>query len=300
MKNFKTNGKSYEYGTIMIPAKNQNLSVSEIYTFLNDVAQESHINIDAVSTGLNDGIDLGSNNFRNIELPKVALIVGSGITSYDAGEIWHLLDTRYDIVATKLDTKNFGRANLNRYNTIIMVNSYSGLDEGNTKKLRSWIQDGGTLIAYRNALRWLNSKELMKIDFKKNSITAKNISFEQRGDFRGAQVIGGAIFETKLDRSHPINFGYKNDKLAMFRNTTLFINPNKNSYDNPIQYTENPLLSGYISEKNLDSLSLSVPLKIGGIGRGNIIGFTDNTNFRAFWYGTNKLLMNAIFFRDEM
>lgn len=300
LKSFKANGKSYDYGTIMIPAKNQDLSSSEIYTFLDDAAKESHINIDAVSTGLNDGIDLGSRNFRNLELPKVALLVGDGMTSYDAGEIWHLLDTRYDIVATKLDTKSFGRADLSRYNTIIMVNSRSGLNDNNTKKLKSWIQDGGTLVAYRSALRWLNSKELMKIDFKKNNnVTAKNISYEQRGDFRGAQVIGGAIFETKLDRSHPINFGYKNDKLAMFRNTTLFINPDKNSYNNPIQYTKNPLLSGYISEENLDSLSLSVPLKIGGIGRGNIIAFTDNTNFRAFWYGTNKLLMNAIFFRDE-
>ncbi|WP_412561233.1 M14 family zinc carboxypeptidase [Winogradskyella sp. MIT101101] len=300
LKTFKANGKSYDYGTIMIPAKNQDLSSSEIYTFLDDAAKESHINIDAVSTGLNDGIDLGSRNFRNLELPKVALLVGDGMTSYDAGEIWHLLDTRYDIVATKLDTKSFGRADLSRYNTIIMVNSRSGLNDNNTKKLKSWIQDGGTLVAYRSALRWLNSKELMKIDFKKNNnVTAKNISYEQRGDFRGAQVIGGAIFETKLDRSHPINFGYKNDKLAMFRNTTIFINPDKNSYNNPIQYTKNPLLSGYISEENLDSLSLSVPLKIGGIGRGNIIAFTDNTNFRAFWYGTNKLLMNAIFFRDE-
>ena len=222
------------------------------------------------------------------------------MTSYDAGEIWHLLDTRYDIVATKLDTKNFGRADLSRYNTIIMVNSYSGLNEGNTNKLKSWIQDGGTLIAYRNALRWLNSKKLMKIDFKKSSITAKNISYEQRGNFSGAQVIGGAIFETQLDRSHPINFGYKNDRLPMFRNTTLFIKPNKNSYDNPIQYSKNPLLSGYISEENLDSLSETIPLKLGRIGRGNIVAFTDNTNFRAFWYGTNKLLMNAIFFRDEM
>ena len=300
MKNFKANGTEYEYGTIMIPAKNQSLSVDEIYSFLNDVAQESHITIDPVSTGLNDGIDLGSNNFRTLELPKVALVVGSGMTSYDAGEIWHLLDTRYDIVATKLDTKNFGRADLSRYNTIIMVNSYSGLNEGNTNKLKSWIQDGGTLIAYRNALRWLNSKKLMKIDFKKNSITAKNISYEQRGNFSGAQVIGGAIFETQLDRSHPINFGYKNDRLPMFRNTTLFIKPNKNSYDNPIQYTKNPLLSGYISEENLDSLSETIPLKLGRIGRGNIVAFTDNTNFRAFWYGTNKLLMNAIFFRDEM
>jgi hypothetical protein len=300
MKNFKANGTEYEYGTIMIPAKNQSLSVDEIYSFLNDVAQESHITIDPVSTGLNDGIDLGSNNFRTLELPKVALVVGSGMTSYDAGEIWHLLDTRYDIVATKLDTKNFGRADLSRYNTIIMVNSYSGLNEGNTNKLKSWIQDGGTLIAYRNALRWLNSKKLMKIDFKKSSITAKNISYEQRGNFSGAQVIGGAIFETQLDRSHPINFGYKNDRLPMFRNTTLFIKPNKNSYDNPIQYSKNPLLSGYISEENLDSLSETIPLKLGRIGRGNIVAFTDNTNFRAFWYGTNKLLMNAIFFRDEM
>ncbi|MCB0398716.1 MAG: zinc carboxypeptidase, partial [Winogradskyella sp.] len=301
MKNFKANGKSYDYGTIMIPVKNQDINSSELHTFLNEAAQESHIKIDAVSTGLNEGIDLGSRNFRSLELPKIALLVGDGVTSYDAGEIWHLLDTRYYIVPTKLDTKNFSRADLSRYNTIIMVNSNSALDEGNTKKLKQWIQDGGTLIAYQNTLKWLDSKELLKINFKKkNSLKAKNISFEERSDFRGAQVIGGAIFETKLDRSHPINFGYKNDKLAMFRNTTLFIKPNKNSYDNPIQYTENPLLSGYISEENLDSLKLSIPFITGRISRGNIIAFTDNTNFRAFWYGTNKLLMNAIFFRDEM
>ena len=300
MKTFKANGKSYDYGTVLIPAKNQDMSTTEIYVFLNDHAQESHINIDAVSTGLNDGIDLGSNNFKAIELPKIALLVGDGMTSYDAGEIWHLLDTRYDIIATKLDTKRFGRADINRYNTIIMVNSSSGLNDGNAKKLKTWIQGGGTLVAYRNALKWLNTKKLMEIKFKKKDIVAKGITHEQRRDFKGAQVIGGAIFETQLDRSHPINFGYKNDKLAMFRNTTLFINADKNSYNNPIQYTKEPLLSGYIAEENLDSLSLSVPLKIAGVGKGKIVAFTDNTNFRGFWYGTNKLLMNAIFFRDEM
>ncbi len=300
MKNFRANGKSYGYGTIMIPAKNQDMSASEIYSFLNTAAQESHISIDAVSTGLNDGIDLGSRNFRALELPKIALLVGDGITSYDAGEIWHLLDTRYNIITTKLDIKSLERTDLSRYNTIVMANSYSGLNDNNTKKLKSWIEDGGTLVAYRSALRWLNSEKLMKIDFKKNTITAENISYEQRGNFRGAQVIGGAIFKTRLDRSHPINFGYKNNELPIFRNTTLFVKPDKNSYNNPIQYTENPLMSGYISEENLDSLSRSVPLKINSIGRGNIIAFTDNTNFRAFWYGTNKLLMNAIFFREEM
>ena len=130
--------------------------------------------------------------------------------------------------------------------------------------------------------------------------TAKDISFEEKGDYNGAQVIGGAIFEAKIDRTHPINFGYKNDKIALFRNTTIFMKPSKDSYNNPIQYTERPILSGYISKPNLDSIANTVPLQIKRLGRGKVVAFTDNTNFRAFWYGTNKLLMNAIFFREEL
>ena len=86
----------------------------------------------------------------------------------------------------------------------------------------------------------------------------------------------------------------------MFRNTTFFIKADKQSYNNPIKYTRNPLLSGYISKKNLDSISNTVPFRHRSLEKGNVILFTDNTNFRAFWYGTNKLLMNAIFFSDKM
>ena len=59
-------------------------------------------------------------------------------------------------------------------------------------------------------------------------------------------------------------------------------------------------MSGYISKPNLKELANTVPFKKAGMGSGNIIYFTDNTNFRAFWYGTNKLLMYAIFFGDWM
>ena len=52
--------------------------------------------------------------------------------------------------------------------------------------------------------------------------------------------------------------------------------------------------------KNLELIKNSVPLKVNRLGRGKVILFTDNTNFRAFWYGTNKLLANAIFFGDSM
>jgi hypothetical protein len=300
MKRFSMNNKDYDYGTILIPVQNQKLNTNELHQFLSGLAKDNHVQIDAVSTGLTEGIDLGSRNFAALTQPKIALIVGDGIASYDAGEIWHLFDTRYDITVTKLDTKSIRRADLSRYNTIIVPNTWGGINDANTKKIKTWVQNGGTLIAYRNSLNWVKSKELAKIEFKKVEVPAKNVTFEERGDFRGAQFIGGAIFNTKIDRSHPINFGYKNDELAMFRNTTLFMKPDKSSYNNPIKYTKSPLLSGYISKPNLDSLATTVPLQIKGLGRGTVVAFTDNTNFRAFWYGTNKLLMNAIFFREEL
>lgn len=299
MKEFSLNGQSYDYGTIMIPAQNQQLSAEEIYDFLKKVSEESHVKITAVETGMTKGINLGSGEFRALQPQKVAIIVGEGISSYDAGEIWHLFDQRYDMKITKLDTRNLGRSELSRYTDIILPNTWN-LEEGIASNLKEWVRNGGTLIGYRNAANWLKRNDFIDFKSKENKLVAKNVSFEERRDFRGAQGIGGAIFQAKLDRSHPIAFGYKDDEIALFRNTSLFLEPDEQSYNNPIQYTKNPLLSGYISKPNLDSLATSVPFKHDRLGRGEVMIFTDNTNFRAFWYGTNKLLMNAIFFGDEM
>ncbi|VAW25731.1 Secreted protein containing N-terminal Zinc-dependent carboxypeptidase related domain, partial [hydrothermal vent metagenome] len=74
MKPFSLNGKQFDYGTILIPVQNQNVNKDELYTFLREVANESNLEIEGVNTGLTStGIDLGSNQFRNIEKPKVAM-----------------------------------------------------------------------------------------------------------------------------------------------------------------------------------------------------------------------------------
>ncbi len=301
LKPFTVEGKSYDYGTILIPVQNQKLSAAELSSFLTEVSTNSSVTITAVGTGLTEGIDLGSNQFRPLKQPKVALVVGNGVNPYDAGEIWHLFDTRYDIHITKIDTRNFNRTDLSRYTDIILPASWgSALDKQGAEKIKTWVRDGGTLIGYKNAGRWMNSNEIMKMEFKNRKDTATNISFEQRSNYFGAQVIGGAIFEAKIDRSHPIAFGYKNATLPLFRNSTIFLKADDNSYNNPIKYTSSPLLSGYVSEENLEELKNTSAFKTTGLGRGQVVYFTDNTNFRAFWYGTNKLLMNAVFFGDNM
>jgi hypothetical protein len=299
MKNFKNGGNSYEYGTIFIPVQNQKLDADELYQFLNKVANESHVNIAGVTTGLNDGIDLGSSNFSAIKKPKVAMLVGSGVVSYDSGEIWHLFDQRFDMRLTRIDLSYFAKIEISKYTHIIIPSS--NIDKAAIEKLKTWVKNGGVLVGYKNTAKWLSSSKMISLQFDKQKMdTIKNISFENKSLKSGAQFIGGAIFEANLDRSHPINFGYKNDKIALFRNSTIFIKADKKSYNNPIQYTSNPLLSGYISKENAKIIKNTVPFKAQKLGRGKVIVFTDNTNFRAFWFGTNKLLMNTIFFGDKM
>jgi len=300
MQPLESDNKNFDYGTIMIPVQNQELNSNELFEFIKDVSAEANVEIIPVTTGLTKGLSLGSNQLRALKPQKVAMIVGEGITPYDAGEIWHLFDQRYDMKLTKLDIQNFQRADLSKYTDIILPNTRGGLGKAETEKLRDWIRSGGTLIAYKNTARWLKSNKLMELKFLENEVKPKNVSFEQARDFRGAQGIGGAIFNAKLDRSHPINFGYKDDELALFRDTTIFIKADSTSYNNPIQYTSEPLLAGYISDPNLKLIANTVPFRKSGLGRGNVILFTDNTNFRAFWFGTNKLLMNAIFFGEHM
>ena len=297
-KSFKINSDYFDYGSLLIPVVGQSISSKNIYDLLNNVSNKTGIDIYALKNGYEDNIGFGSGSFTTIKTPKIGLIVGSGVRAYDAGEIWHLFDTRYEIPITKIDIKNLNRVNLSQYTHVILP-SYSGTDLSTTK-IQDFLKSGGNLIAYRSSINWLERNKFINVDFIKNDISAKDVSFEDRSKFSGAQVVGGAIFETKIDKSHPINFGFHNDVLPTFRNNTIFMKPEKNSYNNPIKYTENPLLSGYISNDNLEILKQSVPFKIKRFTSGKIFLFTDNTNFRAFWYGTNRLLMNAIYMSDKM
>lgn len=300
-KPFTHNGKMFSYGSLFVPVQNQELNSDEIFTYLSQSIPEYAIEITGVETGFTDGINLGNPNFVTLTQPKVAMIVGQGVDPSDAGEIWYMFDQKAAMPLTKIDMEQLEGVNLSKYTTLILANgSYAKISAKTATKIGQWVQNGGTLIAYQDAIKWLNKNELTELTLKTSNMEAKAVSFEQTDDYKGAQEIAGAIFETRLDLSHPINFGMPRNTLPIFRNTSIMIEPNKNSYNNPIQYTKTPLISGYISKEKLALLKETVPFQCIKKGDGNIIVFTDNTNFRAFWLGTEKLLWNAIFFSKLM
>ena len=301
MKQFKINDKFFDYGTIMVPVHNQNLNSNDIYKLLSEVSTESELNVYETNTGASQqGIDLGSRNFKTIRKPKIGLLVGDGVRSYDAGEIWYIMDTQYNIPITKIDNRILERLNLEKFTHFIFP-SFSGyLSEVTINKIKSWVEGGGTLILYRDAITWAKENKLIEIDFIEKELAAENINFINKNNFKRAQSISGAIFKANLDRTHPINFGIENNSIALFRNTDIFLKPDDDSFNNPIVYDKNPLISGYISKENLESLSKTVPFKIQAMGDGKIIIMTDNTNFRGYWIGTQHILANMIFYSHLM
>ena len=301
MKKFKINNKSFDYGTIMIPTQNQNLNPNEIHKILSEVSVTSELNIYGTNTGASqEGIDLGSRNFKTIKKPKIGLLVGDGVRSYDAGEIWYIMDRQYNIPITKIDTRILERLNLEKYTHFIFPSFTGNLSSKTLNKIKSWIEKGGTLILYREAIKWAKRNHLIEIEIIENELIAENVDFVNRTNFKRAQSISGAIFKANLDRTHPINFGIENNSISLFRNTDIFIKPDNESYNNPIKYDKNPLISGYTSKENLKTLSNTVPFKIQSIENGRVIIMTDNTNFRGYWIGTQHFLANMIFYSNFM
>ena len=107
------------------------------------------------------GIDLGSRFIRPVTKPKAAMLIGHGIRSYEAGEVWHLLDTRVGMPITKIPMRNFKTANLSKYNVLVLVSGSYDLDESQRDKLKDWVKSGKTLITIGTASKWLINKEIV-------------------------------------------------------------------------------------------------------------------------------------------
>lgn len=296
--------KDFPAGSLVIPTGFQKLSATELHEAIALAAKASQQHVYATTTGFNlKGIDLGSNNISAVREPKVLMLVGQGTSQYEAGEIWHLMDTKVGMSISKIDLGLFGRVNLYDYNTLILTSgSYNSLGAAQINHLKDWLNRGGTIISLRMASQWLQSQEIVKEEYLTTE-SAKGpdfVPFASRRDFEGAQAIGGSIYLGHLDITHPLGFGYRNVEIPVYRNTTIFFKPSKNKYQTPVRYTQNPLLGGYVSSNNLEKVKQSASVLVSQVGQGRVIHFVDNPNFRGTWFGTNKLFFNAIFYGDKM
>jgi hypothetical protein len=184
--------------------------------------------------------------------------------------------------------------------------SYSQLDSVQLQKIKQWVAKGNTLITIAGASKWAIQKKLVKeaLTKKPKESKAKDIvrsAYVNASEELGRERLGGAIFEVDVDQTHPLGFGYRSSKLPVYKNNSVFIAPSKNAYATVAKYTKNPHIDGYISTNNLDTfLKPSASLIVSPLGKGRVVLFADNPNFRGSWYGTNRLFLNALFLGNHI
>ena len=124
----------------------------------------------------------------------------------------------------------------------------------------------------------------------------ESLSYKDKIKLSARKRIAGAIFDTKIDLSHPLTFGYNNTNLPLFRNSTLIMETGQQPFITVAKYTASPLLSGYTDQNLVNRLAHNAALVAHNYGQGRVIASSDVLAFRGYWLGSSKLLANSLFF----
>jgi hypothetical protein len=287
----------------MVPVGDQfDINKEDLHDLIKEGTRKFEVQAYAVYTGMTiKGNGLGSESFLSLEKPRVMMIVEGTVSSYEAGEVWHLFEDRMKMPLVKVPERLFSRTDLSRYNVIIMVSGrYMLLNKKEKDRLSAWVSDGNTLITLATASDWVIKQKIVDealIESKKDSLSEnERMNYDTSEGSLGKQQMGGAIFGVDLDLTHPIGFGYNDRSVPVYKNNRVWLSPSKNRFSTVAKYQSDPHIDGYITKENLEKMKQAASIIVSKKGKGRVVLFADNPNFRGAWYGTNKLFMNAVFF----
>ena len=306
-----SNQKSFGYGSLLLPVSLQKKDASEIFSLLQQAQKQFQVPMYGVDSGYSlKGVDLGSRHIKPLKKVKAAMLIGTGTRSYEAGEVWHLLDTRIHMPITKIPLRNFNSINFDKYTSLVLVSGTYSLTKKQQEKIKTWVSKGNTLITIGTASKWAIQKKLVKeklTDVERDSLskdTTKTVGrkpYVDASENLGKENVGGIILRVDIDTTHPLAFGYRDSSIPVYKNNTVWLKPSKNAYATVAKYTKTPLIDGFITKKNMEkNVTSSASLLVSKIGMGRVVLFADNPNFRGSWYGTNRLFLNALFLGDKI
>ncbi|WNC72049.1 M14 family zinc carboxypeptidase [Thalassotalea psychrophila] len=293
--------ENFSAGTIVIPQGLQ--QDDKWFNILTSIQKQVPIELTTIASGLTvQGIDLGSPSLKSLTPIKVLMMGGQGVTPNEAGHMLYYLDNTLNIPVSIIETSRLAKIDLSAYSHIIMVDGeYKTMPEGTSKRLKAWLEQGGSIYAQKRALKYLAAKNLLDASFASKSeinrlFSTHDLSYEDKSALAAQKLIAGTIFSTKLDLSHPLAYGYNEETLPIFKNSTVIIEQPSKPFVTVARFSNSPLLSGYAAPEMIDKVSGNAAIIAHNVGRGRIIASSSNLVFRGYWQGTAKIVANALFF----
>ena len=314
---------SFARGTIVVPFDRQEKSRDEIQAIMESVAALDGVTVHSLTSGQSTvgtaGVNVGGRSFAELKQPKVMVVIGRDTDLYNAGEIWHLLDYRMQMPLTLRDRDRLGEIDWNQYTHIVFSGGeYESYMPAYADRIRQWVAEGGTLIGIRQGAYWVRDNVLDYVEpvagevlppeedlgtgtghdelLTEEADDTERHDYADKQDIEAAALVRGTIVSGDLDITHPLGFGYADRNIALHKNLSDILERPLNPFATVISYQTPLVLSGYASAENQSDIEGTAALIAERKGGGSVILFADDPNFRATWFGTNKLFMNALFY----
>ena len=237
------------------------------------------------------------------------MCIRDSFNSYTAGQLWYLLDKETELGISKLRMSRLKSLNLNKYDVLLFPGVRGTVDSSLVNKLKTWVLNGGTLIATEGSAQFLTKKSGMNkvkvVEAPKPKMEGIPPSaytrYEDRSDSLGLKRIPGTAFYGIIDNSHPLAFGVP-DRLYTLKQSVSALMPNP-SLQTVGYYHKDPMklkVSGYASVENRKLLAGKTFAAVQPMGRGKIVYLVDNTQYRMFWVGPSRMVQNAVMLLPNM
>ena len=340
-KPFSVSERDYDRGTLLLRAVDNDEGLS---TVLNRIAEDTGVDIFGVpGMRSSSGPDLGGNDFPLLEAPRMALLSGPGLSPYSVGTIRYLLDYELKTRVSILDHTRFSRFDLRKYNVIILPDAWHDrsayqdiFDDAGMARLKDWVNDGGTLVAIKEAAALLADTSLgfSEVRLRRQALThlpdfEAALAEERRiyepvdsaavwngtatvrsdgrerpktdmtaltaADERGRRFHPrGAILRTMLDSEHWLTYGAGPNLPALVASPYVFMSRRPVETAARFARADSLRLSGLLWPEARERWAETAWLTREAHGRGQVILFADEPNFRSYFYGTTRLFLNAL------
>ncbi|WP_411895390.1 M14 metallopeptidase family protein [Winogradskyella sp. A2] len=298
-KPFMSNGNKFERGSLII-TKGDNKHLDNFQESLGNIVNNHNQQLTIIKTGFSQTTpDIGSPDIKLINNQKVAVLSGEGTSSLSFGEIWNFFENQLNYPLTNINTDNLNRTDLDNYNILILPNGYysSVLNETNLKKVKDWVRAGGKVLAIDGALRSFVGKEGFNLKYKASETSNESnnlVPYADRDRLYTNNMITGAIFNTKVDNTHPMAYGYDKDYFTLKLGSTTY--ELLDSGFNVAHVGDTKVYSGFAGKSAVEKLNNTLVFGEERMGQGSFIYLADNVLFRNFWENGKLFLVNSIFF----
>ena len=215
--------------------------------------------------------------------------MGENFSSLNIGEVWHFFEQELQYPIHLIWERDLDKA-FENMDILIYPEGQSELVEN--QALKDWVRNGGHLIVLGSSVSQFNSKEMGVEQIENKHDSLENIPYAQRERHAISSTIIGAIYDTELDKTHPMCFGlgaYHTLRLSssavILNNAAIKIAPKARS------------LNGFVGYRIAEIQQNSAVAGWFEMGRGKVTYLPDNPLFRGFWEQGKLLFSNALFFK---